>query len=195
MERQEIIRAVVQAAGEFNSRRLWKRFSNFDCFAVKAPGVAFRSVRTRPWNEQEKDRPMDERMPEPEPSEVPPEIIAQVQEMMDRHYREWIDAPVPILGGQTPRQACRTQAGRQQVTLLIRTMPDPMGAASVRAPREALLRGLGLVEESPAAPSPRPPASESSAGASSDVVPGRKIARNDPCPCGSGKKYKKCCGR
>jgi len=21
------------------------------------------------------------------------------------------------------------------------------------------------------------------------------IGRNDPCPCGSGKKYKKCCGR
>ena len=21
-----------------------------------------------------------------------------------------------------------------------------------------------------------------------------KIGRNDPCPCGSGKKYKKCCG-
>ncbi len=24
---------------------------------------------------------------------------------------------------------------------------------------------------------------------------GRKIGRNEPCPCGSGKKYKKCCGR
>ncbi len=24
-----------------------------------------------------------------------------------------------------------------------------------------------------------------------DAAPGR----NDPCPCGSGKKYKKCCGR
>ncbi len=23
----------------------------------------------------------------------------------------------------------------------------------------------------------------------------RRIGRNDPCPCGSGKKYKKCCGR
>ncbi len=23
----------------------------------------------------------------------------------------------------------------------------------------------------------------------------RKVGRNDPCPCGSGKKYKKCCGR
>ena len=22
----------------------------------------------------------------------------------------------------------------------------------------------------------------------------RKISRNEPCPCGSGKKYKKCCG-
>ena len=23
----------------------------------------------------------------------------------------------------------------------------------------------------------------------------KKVGRNDPCPCGSGKKYKKCCGR
>ncbi len=26
------------------------------------------------------------------------------------------------------------------------------------------------------------------------IVKGEKIGRNDPCPCGSGKKYKKCCG-
>ena len=26
-------------------------------------------------------------------------------------------------------------------------------------------------------------------------VAGKTIGRNDPCPCGSGKKYKKCCGR
>ncbi len=24
---------------------------------------------------------------------------------------------------------------------------------------------------------------------------GEKVGRNDPCPCGSGKKYKQCCGR
>ena len=23
----------------------------------------------------------------------------------------------------------------------------------------------------------------------------RKVGRNEPCPCGSGKKYKHCCGR
>lgn len=27
------------------------------------------------------------------------------------------------------------------------------------------------------------------------VREGAKIGRNDPCPCGSGKKYKRCCGR
>jgi preprotein translocase subunit SecA len=26
------------------------------------------------------------------------------------------------------------------------------------------------------------------------VVKGKKVGRNEPCPCGSGKKYKKCCG-
>ena len=29
---------------------------------------------------------------------------------------------------------------------------------------------------------------------SNTVVKDSKIGRNDPCPCGSGKKYKKCCG-
>ncbi|MDD3867416.1 MAG: SEC-C metal-binding domain-containing protein [Eubacteriales bacterium] len=29
----------------------------------------------------------------------------------------------------------------------------------------------------------------------SKTVRSEKIGRNDPCPCGSGKKYKKCCGK
>ena len=31
--------------------------------------------------------------------------------------------------------------------------------------------------------------------ASGTIVKVPKIGRNDPCPCGSGKKYKKCCGK
>jgi uncharacterized protein YecA (UPF0149 family) len=30
---------------------------------------------------------------------------------------------------------------------------------------------------------------------SKTVVNESKVGRNDPCPCGSGKKYKKCCGK
>ncbi len=29
----------------------------------------------------------------------------------------------------------------------------------------------------------------------STVMKGKKVGRNEPCPCGSGKKYKKCCGK
>ena len=35
------------------------------------------------------------------------------------------------------------------------------------------------------------------AGSDAPVEPRKvkdKVGRNDPCPCGSGKKYKKCCG-
>ncbi|SDY45400.1 SEC-C motif-containing protein [Proteiniborus ethanoligenes] len=31
--------------------------------------------------------------------------------------------------------------------------------------------------------------------ASKVIVKEKKIGRNEPCPCGSGKKYKKCCGQ
>lgn len=30
---------------------------------------------------------------------------------------------------------------------------------------------------------------------SGTIVKGKKVGRNDPCPCGSGKKYKHCCGK
>lgn len=37
---------------------------------------------------------------------------------------------------------------------------------------------------------------EPKSAAPSDAAPetGAKVGRNDPCPCGSGKKHKKCCG-
>ncbi|MBK8575018.1 MAG: SEC-C domain-containing protein [Elusimicrobia bacterium] len=38
---------------------------------------------------------------------------------------------------------------------------------------------------------PRPPLPTASA----PLPEIHKIGRNDPCPCGSGKKYKKCCGK
>jgi SEC-C motif len=45
---------------------------------------------------------------------------------------------------------------------------------------EPVFSGEAEEEEQPAEPPPAAPAA--------------KVGRNDPCPCGSGKKYKKCCG-
>lgn len=46
------------------------------------------------------------------------------------------------------------------------------------------------LEEAPAEPAPLPTPSEKIIPITAD----EKIGRNDDCPCGSGKKYKKCCG-
>jgi preprotein translocase subunit SecA len=37
-----------------------------------------------------------------------------------------------------------------------------------------------------------PPGSAATSGAA--AIADGKVGRNDPCPCGSGKKHKKCCG-
>jgi len=37
--------------------------------------------------------------------------------------------------------------------------------------------------------------SKAGEGKVAQIKVGTKVGRNDPCPCGSGKKYKKCCGR
>ena len=36
---------------------------------------------------------------------------------------------------------------------------------------------------------------ESKGSSQQPIINKREVGRNDPCPCGSGKKYKKCCGR
>jgi hypothetical protein len=54
-------------------------------------------------------------------------------------------------------------------------------------------RGMDMREFSPVM---KDPDSEAMAGvgSSSRSASGGKVGRNDPCPCKSGKKYKKCCG-
>jgi hypothetical protein len=41
------------------------------------------------------------------------------------------------------------------------------------------------------------PTGEAAAGSRTDgqTAPGRKVGRNEACPCGSGRKYKQCCGK
>ena len=51
-----------------------------------------------------------------EADEIPPEIARQLmRDHLDKHYRETLDAPIPALGGKSPRQAVRTAAGREKV--------------------------------------------------------------------------------
>ena len=57
--------------------------------------------------------------------EIPPEIARQiVQEHMDQHYRETLNAPIPALGGKSPHQAVRSKAGRAKVVDWLKTLEN-----------------------------------------------------------------------
>jgi len=53
---------------------------------------------------------------------------------------------------------------------------------------------VGIAKEKAPAPSPMAEAAKRKEAVAVGKA-GSKVGRNDPCPCGSGKKYKKCCGR
>jgi hypothetical protein len=125
-----------------------QRFAAGRRWIEKLPGVAFRAVTTRTVDDMMAgDGPLDDRIDKPQPVEMTPDLLASMQEMIDKHYRTWLDTALPVLAGLTPRQACQTPAGRERVTMLIRTAPDP-GPGPVRVPRAAMLRDLGLADES-----------------------------------------------
>lgn len=68
-----------------------------------------------------------------------------------------------------------------------RAVAGPAAAIRPRL-REAAPGDEGMKERGGPAPEGAPAAKRQ------PVRAGEKIGRNDPCPCGSGKKYKKCCG-
>ncbi len=69
----------------------------------------------------------------------------------------------------------RENTARMMLTVQIRTAEEPK--------REQVAKPTGTAGASDGSEPNRP------------VRKGKKPGRNDPCPCGSGKKYKKCCGR
>lgn len=70
--------------------------------------------------------------------------------------------------------AIREDTARMILTVRLKTKEAPK--------REAVAKETGTTASD--APAKKQP-----------VKAGKKPGRNDPCPCGSGKKYKKCCGR
>ena len=76
---------------------------------LRAPLTTIRTVEQM-RADQRRDGPQEAT------NEIPPEIARQLmRDHLDKHYRETLDAPIPALGGKSPRQAVRTTAGREKV--------------------------------------------------------------------------------
>jgi len=75
---------------------------------------------------------------------------------------------------------------------------DASGLVFRAQPRPGARRPQRTQEYKPSGqpqPVPQPGSPAQAQKPAGTVVVGKRVGRNDPCPCGSGKKYKKCCGR
>ena len=53
-----------------------------------------------------------------------PEATELLRAYKERHYADWIDQPLPVLRGQTPREAVRTKTGRERVDVLLKELEN-----------------------------------------------------------------------
>lgn len=109
----------------------------------------------------------------PDPEAAP----AELPENTEQAHGEMTGGISEIAGDMTSEPAADSSTSPQEVQAPIEEVHDPMplrhrGNAAAMAPMSSMtMRSPYHIEsESP------------------------KAGRNDPCPCGSGKKYKKCCG-
>jgi len=77
---------------------------------VKAPLTALQT----PEQAMAEHAAADDRSP-PEPPLPPEEMAALLHEVENRHYREILSQPIPMLDGKSPKQAARSKTGRRKV--------------------------------------------------------------------------------
>ena len=99
-------------------------------------------------------------------------------EMFDEMVANIREDTVRMLLSVTPRQEVKREA--------VAKITGESGGGETRS--SGVSTSSVRPAQSPAKPGGQPPKQL-------PVKKGQKVGRNDPCPCGSGLKYKKCCGR
>ena len=100
----------------------------------RRPGAARRSKRERQREEEEALLLSN------------PEVREQLERMLDEHYETWVDEKLPILSGETPREAVKTKAGRAKVEAILagwESRPET-GLPGRRPPVARIREKLGL---------------------------------------------------
>ncbi len=66
------------------------------------------------------------RQPAPPREPRPPEPyeLEALRAAKEAHYRDWLDTPIPLLAGKTPRAAARSRRSREQLDVLLRDIEN-----------------------------------------------------------------------
>jgi preprotein translocase subunit SecA len=144
-----------------------------------------------------------------------------IDEKWRDHLREMDDLKEGIhlraYGQKDPLVEYKTEAFRMFMELLdlmnteilttvFKLFPAPAQRMPIRGPQRPVMQQMRTMHESslgmgfqgnrePVPGAAVPPEGAAKAGKPQPIHVGEKIGRNDPCPCGSGKKYKQCHGR
>jgi preprotein translocase subunit SecA len=117
------------------------------------------------------------------------------RDMMDRIE----DETIRFLFFLQPVQAERSSLAVQEEDWKVKERPPDVNGATAgdrQKAQESLVDLTRNIERKKAREMERlqMAGGEASSAAEGPVIRGAKVGRNDPCPCGSGKKHKKCCG-
>jgi len=130
-----------------------------------------------PFKKKEEEKAPAEKAPEAgaPPISLPKELAEapEAKGMMAMFYRKWKD-PAFV---------------RQMKTLAAHMAKEGIDVKDFKKVKEWLEKNKEAIE---AGKFNEPP--DTLAKPATYVKTGPDVGRNDPCPCGSGKKYKKCCG-
>jgi hypothetical protein len=80
-------------------------------------------------------------------TDAPPELRSKLEETARQHWITWLDLPVPALNNMSPREAAKTEEGRdllQSLLLYYESHDDGLGENLMRPDVAALRRELGM---------------------------------------------------
>jgi hypothetical protein len=75
---------------------------------------------------------------------VPPDVLAAMNEWMAAREREWLDEPIPALGGMTPRAAASDPKRRRELVALLREWDQVESRRGMNTARIRELLGLDV---------------------------------------------------
>jgi preprotein translocase subunit SecA len=111
------------------------------------------------------------------------EAFGMFMELLDQINTEAVTTVFRLFPASAQQQIPLRGPQRPQQMRISHDSTEGMGYRSDRQPAPGAAGAAGGPDQPPRAGKPQP------------IHVGEKVGRNDPCPCGSGKKYKQCHGR
>ncbi len=117
LARRQLKVNVNSAARAARARALVERVlegnAHYRATKITSAAAMLKEARSRPAHKDDSEHERLMQMPE---------VRQQLAEMLMRHYTDWLDNKVPLLGNRTPREAVQDCDGREAVEALIAQM-------------------------------------------------------------------------